>query len=153
MASLINRLRHRSTEQTTTPTRTATNATEATDISDGKDAEKTDPTVHDLERPNEHVAASGKAGVSEEEAELDDLPDDVRELPRIVRNIVSLEDDTSAPTITFRYFLLCFIFVPPGAILFQMGIYRTTAAVYPVLFVQIGELIDVSGQAAINKTV
>ncbi|KAF2877662.1 OPT oligopeptide transporter protein-domain-containing protein [Massariosphaeria phaeospora] len=66
-----------------------------------------------------------------------DLPDDVRELPKIVRNIASLEDDPNAPTLTFRYFLLCFIFVPPGAILFQMGSYRTTSAVYPVLFVQI----------------
>ncbi|ORY00672.1 OPT oligopeptide transporter protein-domain-containing protein [Clohesyomyces aquaticus] len=67
----------------------------------------------------------------------DDLPDDVRELPKVVRNIVSLEDQVDAPTITFRYFILCFIFVPPGAILYTMGVYRTTASAYPILFVQI----------------
>ncbi|KAF2733326.1 OPT superfamily oligopeptide transporter [Polyplosphaeria fusca] len=67
----------------------------------------------------------------------DDLPEDIRDLPKIVRNTVSLEDDPSAPCITFRYFLLCFIFIPPGAILYQMAQYRTTAAAYPILFVQI----------------
>jgi hypothetical protein len=137
MASLLSRLRHRSTEQRTTPTRTGTTATEATDSSD--------PTVRDSEKPNEHVKATGTTPLSEDEADgLEDMPDDVRELPRIVRNTVSLEDDPTAPTLTFRYFLLCFIFVPPGAVLFQMGIYRTTSAVYPVLFVQIGELMIVS---------
>lgn len=85
-------------------------------------------------------SAPGKDLVFEGEEEAD-LPEDVRQLPKIVRSIVSLEDDPTALTITFRYFLLCFIFVPPGAILFQMGVYRTTSAVYPVLFVQIGELV------------
>ncbi|KAF1960739.1 OPT superfamily oligopeptide transporter [Byssothecium circinans] len=91
----------------------------------------------DPEKPNQ-TTTSGTAPVVDVDGEDEvELPDDVKELPRIVRNIVSLEDDPNAPTITFRYFLLCFLFVPPGAILFQMGIYRTTSAVYPVLFVQI----------------
>jgi len=142
MASLLGRLRHRAAEHRTTPTRTGTTAT---DVSDTRDTEKIDPAERDSEKPHEHVTATGTAPLSEDEADaLEDLPDDVRELPRIVRNIVSLEDDPNAPTITFRYFLLCFIFVPPGAILFQMGAYRTTSAVYPVLFVQIGELITAS---------
>jgi hypothetical protein len=146
MASFFNRLRHRTTtEPGTAPTRAETTATESSDVSNTRDAEKTDPTVRDSEKPVEHVTASGGVPLSENgEEELEDLPDDVRELPRIVRSIVSLEDDPNAPTITFRYFLLCFIFVPPGAILFQMGQYRTTSAVYPVLFVQIGELVTSS---------
>jgi hypothetical protein len=144
MVSFFGRLRHRSTEQRSNSTHAGTtSATEATDVPSAKDTEKIDPTVHDSEKPNEHVASSGTTRLSEDEVEdLEDLPEDVRQLPRIVRNIVSLEDDPNAPTLTFRYFLLCFIFVPPGAVLFQMGIYRTTAAVYPVLFVQIGKSLD-----------
>lgn len=74
--------------------------------------------------------------VEEEESE-EDLPDDVKEIPLIVRKIVSLEDDPTLPTITFRYFVLTIFFVAPGAVLYQMGLYRTTASAYPVLFVQI----------------
>lgn len=90
------------------------------------------------EKPPHQIIDSGESqAVEEDEA---DLPEDIRGIPKIVRSIVSLEDDPNAPTITFRYFLLCFIFVPPGAILFQMGIFRTTASAYPVLFVQIGRI-------------
>ncbi|KAF2753322.1 OPT superfamily oligopeptide transporter [Pseudovirgaria hyperparasitica] len=67
----------------------------------------------------------------------EDLPDDIKEIPLIVRKIVSLEDDPTLPTITFRYFVLAFFFVAPGAVLYQMGLYRTTSSAYPVLFVQI----------------
>ena len=97
-------------------------------------ADSADPKKSDSKSPigDSSIPNGGEAVVDE------DLPADVKELPLIVRNTVSLEDDPSLPTITFRYFVLCLIFIPPGAILFQMGAYRTTAAVYPVLFVQIG---------------
>ncbi|KAF2684331.1 putative oligopeptide transporter [Lentithecium fluviatile CBS 122367] len=138
METLINRFRRKSAENKTAPKRTDATTTVAADTSVTRDPDKINTTLRDSEKPNEQVTSSSPSPLSEEEAEeVEDLPDDVRELPKIVRNIVSLEDDPSAPTITFRYFLLCFIFVPPGAILFQMGIYRTTSAVYPVLFVQI----------------
>lgn len=50
---------------------------------------------------------------SEEEA-IDDekLEDDLKELPVEVRETVSFTDDPSAPTLTFRYFLMTLIFVP-----------------------------------------
>lgn len=142
MVSLISRLKRRPVEQAIEPTRSVTQATES---SGQKDPEKVGSTVTDIEKPKEPATASG-SNLSENEADdtAEDLPDDVRELPMIVRNIVSLEDDPSALTLTFRYFLLCFVFVPPGAILFQMGSYRTTSAVYPVLFVQIGALTSFS---------
>lgn len=59
------------------------------------------------------------------------------ELPWQVRRIVSLHDDTTLPTITFRYFLLILIFVPPGAFLQQLNMFRTTSAPYSIFFVQI----------------
>ncbi|KAF2475835.1 putative oligopeptide transporter [Lindgomyces ingoldianus] len=96
---------------------------------------------HDLsetinpEKNNPEIAMAGDLPTPFENE--DDIPEDVRELPKVVRSIVSLEDDPTSPTITFRYFILCFIFVPPGAILYTIGAYRTTAAVYPILFVQI----------------
>ncbi|KAF1980252.1 OPT superfamily oligopeptide transporter [Bimuria novae-zelandiae CBS 107.79] len=92
--------------------------------------------AHDAEKPGHEATISRETGALDGEDEAN-LPEDLRDLPKIVRSIVSLEDDPDTPTITFRYFLLCFIFVPPGAVLFQMGIFRTTASAYPVLFVQI----------------
>jgi len=59
------------------------------------------------------------------------------ELPWAVRRVVSLHDDPTLPTITFRYFLLVLIFVTPGAFLGQLNQYRTTSAPYSIFFVQI----------------
>lgn len=139
MASFINRFKRKLRGESTTPQRADTFATESSAFPDGKDTEKHDVPLPGPEKTDHEITASGTSPTIDEEGNVTDLPDDVRELPKIVRNIVSLEDDPNAPTLTFRYFLLCFIFVPPGAILYTMGVYRTTAAVYPVLFVQIGK--------------
>jgi hypothetical protein len=48
------------------------------------------------------------------------IEEDLRDIPLVVRNTVSFEDDLNLPTITFRYFLLTFIFIAPGAFLYQM---------------------------------
>ena len=61
----------------------------------------------------------------------------IRDIPINVRRIVSFEDDPTLPTLTFRYFILCIIFIIPGAFLSQMSHYRTTYAPYSVFFVQI----------------
>jgi hypothetical protein len=66
-----------------------------------------------------------------------EIPDSINELPWAVRRVVSLHDDTSLPTITFRYFLLVLMFVTPGAFLEQINQYRTTSAPYSIFFVQI----------------
>ncbi|ABN68038.1 oligopeptide transporter protein [Scheffersomyces stipitis CBS 6054] len=71
---------------------------------------------------------------SDSENELDA---DVAELPKVVREIVPLEDDPSTPVMTFRYFLLSFIFIIPGAFISTMNSYRTTSAAYSIFFVQI----------------
>ncbi|KAI5861228.1 OPT superfamily oligopeptide transporter [Durotheca rogersii] len=62
---------------------------------------------------------------------------EIAQIPPEVRRVVSLHDDTTLPTLTFRYFLLSFIFVVPGAFLSQMNSFRTTYAPYSVFFVQI----------------
>lgn len=140
MASLLSRWRGRSREASVAP-RADTTATTSSGTSKQASNEKGDPTMadpsalHDAEKPPHEVTTSGESGVDDEDEA--DLPEDVKLLPKIVRSVVSLEDDPEAPTITFRYFLLCLIFVPPGAVLFQMGIFRTTASAYPILFVQI----------------
>jgi hypothetical protein len=80
-------------------------------------------------------ASSREVNVNGEDApEIDDA---VNELPWAVRRVVSLHDDTTLPTITFRYFLLVFLFVSPGAFLEQVNQYRTTSAPYSIFFVQI----------------
>ncbi|KAF9735171.1 hypothetical protein PMIN06_001512 [Paraphaeosphaeria minitans] len=70
------------------------------------------------------------------EEEAHDDPE-IAQLPLIVRQTVSLEDDPTLPTITFRYFVLCILFIVPGAFLSQMSHYRTTQAPYSIFFVQI----------------
>lgn len=72
----------------------------------------------------------------EEEAVTEDDPR-VKDIPPYVRRIVSFKDDTTEPTLTFRYFLLTILFVAPGAFLSQMAHFRTTYAPYSVFFVQI----------------
>ena len=66
-----------------------------------------------------------------------DIEPDLRDIPLAVRKIVSMEDDPTLPTITFRYFVLSILFVVPGAFLSQLGIYRTVTSPYSVFFVQI----------------
>jgi hypothetical protein len=61
----------------------------------------------------------------------------LKDIPWHVRRVVSLHDDPTLPTITFRYFLLTLLFVAPGAFLGQMNSFRTTYAPYSVFFVQI----------------
>jgi OPT family small oligopeptide transporter len=70
------------------------------------------------------------------EEEAHDDPE-IAQLPLVVRQLVSLEDDTTLPTITFRYFVLAIVFVVPGAFLSQMSHFRTTQAPYSIFFVQI----------------
>ncbi|KAI0406507.1 OPT oligopeptide transporter protein-domain-containing protein [Xylaria palmicola] len=77
--------------------------------------------------------------ISEEvdaDLEADDDPE-ITEIPPEVRRVVSLHDDTTLPTLTFRYFILAIFFVIPGAFLSQINTFRTTYAPYSVFFVQI----------------
>ena len=67
---------------------------------------------------------------SSEGEDLEQLEPDVALLPVNVRNTVSLTDDPTLPTITFRYFVLTVIFISPGAFLSQMSYFRTTYAPY-----------------------
>jgi OPT family small oligopeptide transporter len=65
------------------------------------------------------------------------LDEDVKELPRVVREVVSLEDDPTIPVLTFRFYVLSILFIVPGAFISTMSSYRTTSAAYSVFFVQI----------------
>lgn len=65
------------------------------------------------------------------------LEPDVAELPKVVREIVPLEDDPTIPVLTFRYFILSIIFIVPGAFIDTMNSFRTTSAAYSIFFVQL----------------
>lgn len=60
------------------------------------------------------------------------LEPDVEELPKVVREIVPLEDDPTIPVLTFRYFILSIIFIIPGAFIDTMNSFRTTSAAYSI---------------------
>ncbi|GME24388.1 Oligopeptide transporter [Neofusicoccum parvum] len=88
----------------------------------------------DLEKPP--FVFTTQTGDGEEEA-IDDNDPRLKDIPPYVRRIVSLVDDPTLPTLTFRYFVLTFVFVVPGAFLSMMSHFRTTYAPYSVFFVQI----------------
>ncbi|POR34348.1 Oligopeptide transporter OPT superfamily [Tolypocladium paradoxum] len=61
----------------------------------------------------------------------------IKDIPKSVRRIVSLKDDPTEPTLTFRYFLMTILFVVPGAFVSQLSRYRTSYAPFSIYFVQI----------------
>ena len=93
------------------------------------------PDKFDNEKRDPEVAVhTSHTIVDEDPAEVEP---DLRDIPLTVRKIVSLKDDPTLPTITFRYFILAILFVIPGAFLSQLGTYRTVSSPYSVFFVQI----------------
>lgn len=90
--------------------------------------------VHDLEKPPFLYTTEAS---SEHEDGIDDNDPRVKDIPPYVRRVVSLSDDPTLPTLTFRYFLLTVVFVVPGAFLSMMSHFRTTYATYSIFFVQI----------------
>jgi hypothetical protein len=93
------------------------------------------------EQSNSSDTAGGKLAFEEAvevDADLESENDpEISQIPPEVRRVVSLHDDTSLPTLTFRYFVLAILFVIPGAFLSQINTFRTTYAPYSVFFVQI----------------
>jgi OPT family small oligopeptide transporter len=87
------------------------------------------------------IVSSGRKSLVDievvESAKSDELPADLADIPRIVRESVPLEDDPSVPVVTFRYVVLAVLFVIPGAFIDTMNLYRTTSAAYSIFFVQI----------------
>lgn len=79
---------------------------------------------------------TGRSDSDSDEQFADDDPA-LRDIPPQVRRIISLTDDPTLPTLTFRYFILTIFFVAPGAFVSQLSSYRTTYAPYSVYFVQI----------------
>lgn len=96
--------------------------------------EQRNNAIDDIEKPPFLFTTVASAG-SEESIDPDDPR--VRDIPDYVKKVVSLHDDPSLPTLTFRYFVLTIFFVVPGAFMSQMSSYRTTYAPYSIFFVQI----------------
>ncbi|CZT46692.1 related to sexual differentiation process protein isp4 [Rhynchosporium secalis] len=101
------------------------------------DQKANDAKHHGVEIGDEKIVPGGSSGSAEDSSSIGDDDPTIRDIPINVRRIVSLEDDPTLPTITFRYFVLCLLFIIPGAFLSQMSHYRTTYAPYSVFFVQI----------------
>lgn len=93
--------------------------------------------IHDEQDSEKPPALYTTDASSDFEDGIDDDDPRIKDIPTAVRNVVSLSDDPTLPTITFRYYILTVFFVVPGAFLSMMSHYRTTYAPYSVLFVQI----------------
>ncbi|POS86206.1 OPT superfamily oligopeptide transporter [Erysiphe pulchra] len=120
-----------------TLTQTSSYADQKSTSSDCKDSK-----YDSIDGEAEKVASGGNSPAIDN-GWADDHPA-IKDLPLSVRRVVSLEDDPTLPTLTFRYFVLTLFFVIPGAFLSQMSHYRTTYAPYSIFFVQIAS--DYVGQ-------
>ncbi|CAG8974115.1 hypothetical protein HYALB_00002750 [Hymenoscyphus albidus] len=111
-----------------------------TEKNPGSKIEATTNAQSDPEKSSPIVAIDTKddpqSGSNSETDFADDDPA-LRDIPWHVRRGVSFVDDPTEPTLTFRYFILSFLFILPGAFLSQMSSFRTTYAPYSVFFVQI----------------
>jgi hypothetical protein len=121
MAHIINRFRHRKPAQ-----RSSSPSTEQVYLEDKNVSLPSEPGVQPLESKardsDDPELATDPNDTNGESA----VEEDLRDIPVEVRNTVSFEDDPNLPTITFRYFLLTFLFVAPGAFLYQMVWYLLT---------------------------
>ncbi|KAF9572651.1 hypothetical protein BGW38_008503, partial [Lunasporangiospora selenospora] len=79
-------------------------------------------------------AIEAEVGSLDEEAELEES---ILLVPKVVRELISMDDDPTLPTVTFRYFVLSTIFISLGAVISQIAWFRTTSASYSMFFVQI----------------
>ncbi|ODN73352.1 OPT family small oligopeptide transporter [Cryptococcus amylolentus CBS 6039] len=107
----------------------------------------TDPSSPDIDEKDEKYDGYVKPSepVDVDEAKLDDFinrdekydwdSEEFRDIPEIVRNTVSFEDDPTLPVITFRAILLSAIFCTIGSVISQISYFRTTTAAFPVFFV------------------
>ncbi|KAG0359272.1 OPT super, partial [Mortierella sp. AD032] len=96
--------------------------------------------------PIPHFPSEYKSNIKDELGGIDDdagsleeeeLEESIRLVPKIVRELVSMDDDPTLPTVTFRYFVLSTILVALGAVTSQISWFRTTSASYSMFFVQI----------------
>ena len=143
MANIINRFRRKeATPQSSSPN------TEPADVDDNNVSTLSEkgvgpykPAINPLEpKTNQSYDPELAIGptVSEEESAIEE---DLKDIPVEVRSTVSFEDDQDLPTITFRYFLLSFLFIAPGAFLYQMVPNNFEASgKHPVLTVLIGPI-------------
>ncbi|ROW05458.1 hypothetical protein VSDG_00013 [Cytospora chrysosperma] len=70
-----------------------------------------------------------------DEPQYDFDSEEFSSIPELVRNVVSFEDDSTLPVITFRSVLLSIVFCIIGSVISQMSYFRTTTAAFPVFFV------------------
>lgn len=88
----------------------------------------------DIDEKNEKFdpyVDQSQEGIAVEEAKLDDFihrdekydwdSEEFRNIPELVRNTVSFEDDPSMPVITFRAILLSTIFCAIGSVISQIS--------------------------------
>lgn len=98
---------------------------------DAEDSTSVTPATSDVgdgalaapEKPAVLFTINAHDGLGEEAIPEDDPR--IRDLPPTVRRVVSLTDDPTLATFTFRYFVLSLLFVMPGAFLSMMSVSST----------------------------
>ncbi|KAG2180274.1 hypothetical protein INT43_004063 [Umbelopsis isabellina] len=101
----------------------------------------------DVKQPTEQPIDEKQTDLLHDEIVKEDLAEEnsidyendpeYKDIPLVVRELVTFEDDPEQPSLTFRYYLLSFVFVGLGAFVSQLSWFRTTSAPYSVFFVQI----------------
>jgi hypothetical protein len=93
-------------------------------------------TTSEFDKEKEILESDVDGGGQPEGVIADDDPV-LKDIPWHVKRVVSLHDDPTLPTITFRYFIMAIVFIAPGAFLQQLSVFRTASAPYSIFFVQI----------------
>ncbi|KAJ5336098.1 uncharacterized protein N7506_004120 [Penicillium brevicompactum] len=100
------------------------------------------PPFEELSTEKVHTPDAKDLGVIEtkesdlsDESQYDPESPEFKNIPELVRNVVSFEDDPSLPVITFRSVLLSAVFCAIGSVISQLSYFRTTYAPFPVFFV------------------
>ncbi|KAM3583033.1 OPT superfamily [Umbelopsis sp. WA50703] len=101
----------------------------------------------DVKQPTEQPIDEKQTDVLQDELVKEDVIEEnfidyendpeYKDIPLVVRELVTFDDDPEQPSLTFRYYLLSFVFVGLGAFVSQLSWFRTTSAPYSVFFVQI----------------
>lgn len=95
-----------------------------------KFTESSSQSAHDVGEKAKIPSVKETVVSSTDEDSVDLTSDEFADIPELVRNVVSFEDDPTLPVITFRSILLSVLFCVVGSFVSQLSYFRTVR-LYP----------------------
>lgn len=96
-----------------------------------KNAESSSPSAIDVSEEGKSPSVKEKVVSSGDEESVDDLTsEEFADIPELVRNVVSFDDDPTLPVITFRSVILSALFCIVGSFVSQLSYFRTVSILH-----------------------